>query len=168
MFGTKCKSWFTPHIHFTTNYISLHIIGASFQPILTWIFGLSGFLTPLRCSVTFPPWYSEIIPPDICLIKLSTSGNPAICWSVHRLSPPHLTVRLVALVWQMDAGQLFHLLFLSGVAQTKGCPRLHRCCAILTQFLACNLTLAQNLKVRTNFFFSTKKSVINRWLTIME
>lgn len=45
--------------------------------------------SPLLCH--FPS--SEIIPPGICLIRWRTSGNPAICWSVHRLSAPNLTVR---------------------------------------------------------------------------
>lgn len=84
--------------------------------------GLWCALTPFRFSVTFPPWRAGIIPPGICLIRLRTSGNPAICWSVRRLSAPQLTAGLVTFVWQMDAGQLIHLFFLSCVARNKRMP----------------------------------------------
>lgn len=83
-------------------------------------FFLSFFFLLWRSHTSPPPCHfphgcAEIIPPGICLISLRTSGNPAICWSVRRLSPPHLTARLPVLVPQMDARTLIRLL-------KKGCP----------------------------------------------
>lgn len=48
----------------------------------SWIF--SDILSPLLCH--FSHRRAEIIPSGICLITSKTSGNPAICWSDHRLS----------------------------------------------------------------------------------
>lgn len=105
-----------------TEYGSIVTVRASSFPVPPGCLGWSGFLTPLLCSVTFPPHCLEIIPSDICLITPRTSGNPAICWNVHRVSAAHLTVSLDASVWQTDARQLIRLLILTGVAQNITIP----------------------------------------------